>query len=279
MTKVGIKNLKKLVQYVMNNFNGDKQQIDHYLLINAEEIEVKSDAGLNEDDLIDICDTRSHQFTKFVEMLNKSINKLGSITKIKIDYSPPIYFISQSEFGKNIIQNDADQYLQKLNYICYNNYDLNGKFYQKFCTLFFKDLGISSIETRHSGDEGIDIESEIDLNCLDQITKYIIEPKIKMLTQVKFHKVKIDISVIRHLIGDSLFYKFERKDIASRAVQLTAISHLGFTVKAEKFAAKNGVKLFSSDDIINLLMNVENVNNLDCVKYLNEYYQKSRIVS
>jgi HJR/Mrr/RecB family endonuclease len=274
MGKISATNYKKLCSYISDHYFAEKHILEDYFSIFSEEIISNSGVSVTLDEFIEIlCDGSSKEFIKLVENLKIHIEEQGESSKIGIDYSPPYHYIYNTEFGKNAHNGKYREILTKLDTIF--NLDVNnGKFYQTFCTLFLKDLGIHAYETSHSGDDGLDIIAEINIKLENDVLRHLIQKTMILLVQVKFHKTEIDTSVIRHIIGDSLLFKFNKSDIMSKPIQLAVISHKGFTIKAQQFASKHGVIIIDSKKMIDLLLNHNNPRQLSSLNYLNLYYNQ-----
>lgn len=80
----------------------------------------------------------------------------------------------------------------------------------------------------------------------------MVNEKIYLLIQTKYFKQSIDTPVIRKLLGDSLFIRFDELEyltIKHKAVQLIVFSYVGFNQPSKDFAFKNKVKAFDSRHI------------------------------
>ncbi|WP_019229021.1 restriction endonuclease [Sedimentibacter sp. B4] len=274
MANLSRKNLMKIADYVINNYEGVRQQVDNYLFDSAAKIILNTNINISEDYFIDeLCDISSSNFSNFIKTLQNLIVQYGANAKINLLYSPPAYMIYNTTFGINVIKGNAPKFIQMINYILDNDLK-DGVFYEKFCCLFFKDIGINSFETKHSRDDGIDIIAEANVTFNGRLIKHIFYSNLMILAQVKFHKCKMDVSIIRHIIGDSLFYRFNNENIRFRPLQLIVINHNGFTSSAETFAAKYGVILLSSSSLINIIMNTEDINCLKSIDFLKKHYLK-----
>lgn len=274
MGKISRTNIKKLCNYIAEYYSDKNQILEDYFSDFSGEIICKSGVSITSDEFIEtLCDSTSKEFLKLVEQLNNLIEEQGESSKVALEYSPPYYYIQNTEFGKNAHNGKYGELLKKLDFI-FNQITDNGMFYQKFCCMFLNDLGIKSFETPQSGDNGIDIISEVTINFENEILNHFIQKTMLLLVQVKFHQAEIDSSIIRHIIGDSLFYKFSKSNIMSKPIQLAVISHKGFTLKARQLAGNHGIILIDSKKMIDLLLNNESPQQLSSINYLNCCYDQ-----
>ncbi|PRT08273.1 hypothetical protein C6356_07930 [Bacillus wiedmannii] len=274
MGKINSTNIKKLCNYITEYYSDKNQILEDYFSDFSEEIICKSGVSITSDEFIEtLCDSTSKEFLKLVEQLNILLEEQGESSKVALEYSPPYYYIRNTEFGKNSHNGKYGELLTKLDFV-FNQITDNGMFYQKFCCMFLNDLGIKSFETPQSGDNGIDIISEVNINFENEILNHFIQKTMLLLVQVKFHQAEIDSSVIRHIIGDSLFYKFSKSNIMSKPIQLAVISHRGFTLKARQLAGNHGIILIDSKKMIDLLLNNESPQQLSSINYLNCCYDQ-----
>lgn len=272
MSRIGIHTYSKIARYIFESYHGERILFEDFLAANASEILINSGVTLSLDSFIDnLCDSSSHHFTNLVDALLEQILEKGPTSKIEIVYIVPFYYISSTLFGINSINGNHSDIAKKLTQIL----DLdtnNGVFFQKFCCNFLNDIGVDSLETKHSGDEGIDLFGHIKVNYDNPSIGYLFPNAVNLLAQVKFHKSEIDVSVIRNIIGDSLLYKFSRGNLMSKPIQLMIISHKGFTKNAKDFAKTHGVCLIDSMRILDILLNHPSIDLPSSLTYLEEYY-------
>ncbi|AYF55180.1 hypothetical protein DFH04_10765 [Clostridium novyi] len=238
MDRISTRDLKAICKYISENYKYEEMEFDNYLKDYA--FKIKNDVTINisEETIIDtLSDIQSNYYKRLVELICKTIEKNGPISKINLKYSPPIHLISNTKFGENVVNGDVDRYKLQLNYIL-NNDNYSGVFYEKFCYLFLEDIGILGVETKHSGDAGIDIIATTDIYSNKQLANHLFVNKMLMLVQVKFYKNKADSSIIRHIIGDGMLYRFENEKILFNPMQLIVVNHSGFNPSAEMYAKK-----------------------------------------
>lgn len=207
------------------------------------------------DDLIDkYSDTRTTYFRKLIIAIS-STNKNNNFQKIVLEERIDGYYIEQKLNNKDVGVK-YKEVIQLIEKIGGPNVRNKGILYEKFCNFFLNDLGIHSTLTRASNDKGIDILGSFKSNLPDEIGKLVFNDDIYLLVQTKYFSKKIDTPVIRKLVGDSLFIRFdelEYLDIKHNAFHLIVFSHNGFTLPAIKFAEKNKIKLFDSVKIAHII--------------------------
>jgi len=131
-----------------------------------------------------------------------------------------------------------------------------GVVFEDFCKLFLEDLGINCKSTARTNDKGIDILGSFNVKLSEEIGDLVFNEEIYLLIQTKYFNKKIDTPVIRKLVGDSLFIRFDELEyieIRHNAFHLIVFSHQGFTEPAIKFAKKNKIKLFDSTNIAHII--------------------------
>jgi HJR/Mrr/RecB family endonuclease len=153
---------------------------------------------------------------------------------------------------------DLDLYEQAIEKI--DSFELfknkKGTWFENFCISFLKDFGIDCKPTATSNDKGIDIYGSYKSNVNPVIGKLIRNEEIYILGQAKYFKEKVDTPVIRKLVGDSIFIRFDDLDyveIKHNAVHLIVFSRNGFTEPAIKFAKKNKIELFDKIRIAHII--------------------------
>jgi len=98
--------------------------------------------------------------------------------------------------------------------------------------------------------------------------------KVYLLAQVKCYdeNKKVDTPVIRHLIGDSSFYKYNVYNneiiIGNKPLYLIIFSYSGFTKPAEIFAKSNSVVALNGHELIDIICNFEASSDFKSVTYL-----------
>ncbi|MEP0264060.1 restriction endonuclease [Dokdonia sp.] len=247
-----IKKIKSIVNLIITcSWNG-KKRIDDLII---EDILYSSKLSVDEDVLInELGDPRTSSYNKLIREIQSTISYNNTFSKIEIFEEYDGFYI-QKRHNNTIIDKKYDEVISFIN--SFNNEKKNkGVIYEKFCKLFLEDLGISCESTAISNDKGIDIKGSYKTNFKDDITNLIFNEEIYLLVQVKYFATAIDTPVIRKLVGDSLFIRFdelEYLDIKHNAIHLIVFSHNGFTNPAKKFADKNKVRVFDSVQIAHII--------------------------
>lgn len=207
------------------------------------------------EDLTDkYADTSTRYFKKLINGIIETNNN-NDFIKIILEEDYDGFYIEQ-KYNDDFISNKYAEAIELIEKIGKPNIKNKGVVYEKFCKIFLNDLGIKSELTRGSNDKGIDIIGSFNANLPDEIGKIVFNDDIYMLIQTKYFNKKIDTPVIRKLVGDSLFIRFDELEytqIKHNAFHLIVFSHNGFTVPAIKFAEKNKIKLFDSTKIAHII--------------------------
>ena len=183
----------------------------------------------------------------------ESLNEENLFKKIHVEEKYDGYYVEK-------ISND-ELVSQKYKEVCHviDQIELQtnkGKLFEDFCKIFVSDLGINTKVTRASNDKGIDVVGNYKVDFPKNITKLIFSDDIYLLIQTKFYNKPIDTPVIRKLVGDSLFIRFDDLDyvdIRHNAFHLIVFSHKGFTLPARNFAKKNKIMIFDSMQIAHII--------------------------
>jgi HJR/Mrr/RecB family endonuclease len=244
------KSIKRLINLIISHNWEGKLRIDNLII----EIIENNFSDEEVDDLIDkYADTKTSQFSKLINAINLT-NKDNDFQKIILEEKYDGYYI-QKKLNDENVSRKYDEVIKIIDKIG-NPSESKGVLYEKFCKLFLIDLGINSELTRASNDKGIDILGKFKANLPDEIGKLVFSDDIYLLVQTKYTDRKIDTPVIRKLVGDSLFIRFDELDyieIKHNAFHLVVFSHSGFTQPAIDFAKKNKIKLFDSVKIAHII--------------------------
>lgn len=204
-----------------------------------------------------LADIHSKDFKRIIFELNQTI-------KENIDC--PIIVLNDEADGFYIkrIRNDNlklyDKVIKKIE--SFDKLKKNkGIRFEKFCIDFLNDIGIESSSTRVSNDKGIDIKGKYKTKLNGTLGSFIRYDYVYILAQAKYYSNQIDTPVIRKLVGDSIFIRFddlEYIEIKHNALHLIVFSRRGFTKPAAEFAIKNKIELFDSHRIAHLISNNPN---------------------
>lgn len=137
-----------------------------------------------------------------------------------------------------------------------------GLWFEKFCIAFLKDFGVTCRSTKSSNDKGIDILGSYKTSLNNNAGKLISNEDVYILGQAKYFSEKVDTPVIRKLVGDTIFLRFDELEyieIKHNAVHLMVFSRNGFTAPAVNFAKKNKIELFDKSRIAHLIAHNPNL--------------------
>jgi HJR/Mrr/RecB family endonuclease len=212
-----------------------------------------SDAEIREKVIDDYADEKSKNFQKLIRQI-ESVNKSNNaFQRINLTERVDGYYLEKQ--NENPLH--GKKYNEVINLInAFEKLNNKGVVYENFCKLFLEDLGISCKLTAKTNDKGIDILGSFKIKLSEEIGDLVFNEEIYLLIQTKYFNKKIDTPVIRKLVGDSLFIRFDELEyieIRHNAFHLIVFSHLGFTEPAIKFAEKNKIKLFNSTNIAHII--------------------------
>ena len=269
---------KILILKALNDcFSGNSIELDKYMINNVEKLIDASNVNISTDDFVEnLCDNMSEAYEDFAGSVAENLlTIIKTRSKIRVTYVAPFYYIENTVFGMNASNGYRETYMSKFSEISVKEGLCKGGFFEQFCTLFLIDIGIEVIKTTPSGDDGIDIYGKVKRKSSNEFINILFGEDICLLAQVKFYSSKVDASVIRKLIGDSLFYRFNSYDdslfIGNSPLYLMVFSNTGFYKKAEEFAKRFKVATIDSNEMIDILCNMPDTHNLESIKYLMNY--------
>lgn len=212
-----------------------------------------SDAEIREKIIDDYADAKSKSFIKLIRQI-ESVNQSNlAFQKIILEEKTDGFYIEKQKENPS----HSRKYEEVINLINkFDNEQNKGVVYEDFCKLFLEDLGINCKLTARTNDKGIDILGSFKVKLSEEIGDLVFNEEIYLLIQSKYFNKKIDTPVIRKLVGDSLFIRFDELEyieIRHNAFHLIVFSHQGFTEPAIKFANKNKIKLFDSTNIAHII--------------------------
>lgn len=200
-----------------------------------------------------LADIHSKEFIRIVSELNQIINENIDCPIIALNEEVDGYYI------KRIINDNLKLYDKVIKKIeSFDKLKNKGPRFEKFCIDFLNDIGIESNSTKVSNDKGIDIQGKYKTKLEGVLGNFIKYDFVYILAQAKYFNNKIDTPVIRKLVGDSIFIRFddlEYIEIKHNALHLIVFSRRGFTNPAIEFATKNKIELFDSQRIAHLISN------------------------
>lgn len=243
--------IKRLVNNVIGVYWIGKVKIDDLIISKLKEI---CEGTIDEDEVLkELGDPNTKTFEKFVKYFKTIIAQNRNFSTVEISDEIDGTYIQKKHDDINV-DLKFKEVIDFINDI--ENTTNKGVNYEKFCKSFLEDLGIICETTNVSGDKGIDIVGNYFANIDDDIANLVFYEHIYMLIQTKYFATQIDTPVIRKLVGDSIFIRFDELDyltIKHNAVHLIVFSHNGFTQPAKEFADKNKVKTFDSTDIAHII--------------------------
>lgn len=212
-----------------------------------------ADPNTREEVIDEYADSNTKSYRNLITHI-KSVNKSNELfQKIVLVERIDGFFLEKQKTDPS----QGDKYKEVVNLIdSFENQKNKGVIYENFCKLFLIDLGITCKLTPKSNDKGIDILGSFKVKFPEKISDLVFNEEIYLLVQTKYFNKKIDTPVIRKLVGDSLFIRFdelEYVEIRHNAFHLIVFSHLGFTEPANKFAERNKIKLFDSTKIAHII--------------------------
>lgn len=267
--KIKAKDLKIIINFIKDNFNQGKSELENYLFNSLDEFVTLFDYKYHKDELLEIlCDKDGYR--KIVTALKKSINDditHSYTSKIKITKVGCYDYIESTAFASSVNLGYRTWLINKLNALAELEDKQKGDKYEEFCTCFLKDIGFQAITTRSSNDDGIDIIGKIEIPFSEEVlTHFIGRIGLNIIAQVKYRVSQVDTPVIKHLIGDSMFYRFKSTTFSMENSEiilnnlptcLCVFSHNGFTNEAKKFAQFHGVILIDSNKMADILSSLD----------------------
>lgn len=262
-----------MVEYIVNNCHvSRKTSFEDFIAKNAQEIASELPSSVTIDIIYDdLIDLKSKDQALFVKQLDIHLNSYPHRKRFDLIYEAPFHYVTPTIYSSHVQAGYKVKGLQQLDSLTDLSRAEKGEFYEKFCTLFLEDMGLTAQKTKSSGDKGIDIIAFYPINLPNRIVNFFLDENIYLLAQAKFYSAPVDTPTIRKLVGDSLFVRFDRLEylpIAHNAFHLSVFSHSGYTKLAKEFAKNNKVLLFTSEDIIDFVCNEQEPDELECTKYL-----------
>lgn len=265
MTQIG----KKILSFIQENFHADdERELADFINENVEDIleycSVKED---NKDSFIDdYCYNSSPKLEELAKELSE--NNIEEFSRINILLRNGFYYITLSDYARNRDCKLVDNYVAILDELCVSERQDKGLIYEQFCQKWLQEYCDEVKLTPKSNDKGIDI-----IGKMVAVTSFneLKNIQVQLLVQVKFYKNRVDVPVMRHLIGDSIFLSFAKEECSIfKPTLLCVISHCGFSKMAINFANDNHIFLLESKKMISLLEKKGHLNEFECIKYLDK---------
>jgi hypothetical protein len=246
-----IKEIKKIVNIIISTEWTGRIKVDDLIL----KISLnKADIDFDKDYLMDeVGDPKTKSYEKLISVLKITLNDNSKFKKFELFDELDGFYIEKIHSDIKIDNkfNEVVKFINKIESI-----KNKGIVFENFCRKFLVDLGVVCSLTKTSNDKGIDILGEFSVNFTEQKTNLIFNENIYLLIQTKYFSTPIDTPVIRKLVGDSLFIRFDELEyvqIRHNAFHLIVFSHNGFTEPAKEFSKKNKIKLFDSQQIAHII--------------------------
>jgi len=269
MTKSKAAHIANLIH---TTFIGEEIRLDDYLSQLESTLRNSSSFSFSTDELYDTLDSDSSAYKLVKFELRQLIEEERKRNTDRVYLKQDIFdYVGNTAFGQKINYNIHGQLNKAIKGSSTCNPHLKGQKYENLCKLFLQDVGVDTIKTAKSGDGGVDLLGEFMFKCDNPLFKHAFPVKAYVLAQVKFYEAAVDIPIIRHLVGDSLFYQFnsiESFNLMSAPIVLSCFSHNGFTKTALAFAEKNKVILFDTDRMLNIMCNSTDIESLSSVQYI-----------
>ncbi|MBZ4042411.1 restriction endonuclease [Flavobacterium hibisci] len=243
--------VKSIINIIISTSWDGKKRVDDLIV---EKIYHSTQLIIDRDLLLDeLGDPNTNSYEKLIRTLQSTLLINNNFNKIELFDEVDGFYI-QKKHNNSAVDIKYSEVISFINSIelQYNK----GVAYELFCKAFLEDLGIQCISTKSSGDKGIDILGSYFSDLKDNVANLVFNEKIYLLVQTKYFTTSIDTPVIRKLVGDSLFIRFDELDyltIRHNAVHLIVFSHNGFTTPATEFALRNKVKIFDSTHIAHII--------------------------
>ncbi len=245
--------IRNFIQILFSYSWNGKIRLD-LLLLKMIENNIDFSESKKEEYVESFADKRSKNFERLVKEIQNVITSNNDCKIVSLISDADGYYLEK------ILDDSTGLYAKVVNKIesFESHKKLKGRWFEKFCIAFLEDFGITCRSTSISNDKGIDIYGSYKSNVNPLIGKLIKNEDIYVLGQVKYFKEKVDVPVIRKLVGDTLFIRFDELDyieIKHNAIHLIVFSRNGFTEPAIKFAMKNKIELYDKFRIAHLISN------------------------
>lgn len=219
---------------------------------------IESSADYSHSDKEKYIESLGDPATRYYESMIREIRK-----KIEQNVDCPVVSLTEEADGYFVekLLGDHDGLYQEVisrieSYECFGK--KKGEWFEKFCIAFLMDFGVDCKSTENSNDKGIDIFGSYRTSLSCNVGKLILNEDIYVLGQAKYFSEKVDTPVIRKLVGDTIFVRFdelEYVEVRHNAVHLMVFSRNGFTEPALDFAKKNKIELFDKSRMAHLIAN------------------------
>jgi hypothetical protein len=260
--------IKKIAEIIYHSFNSDKTLLSDWIISNTITLSID---GLSDEIIYEsFGDTSSNKYDDILKYLNSIIDRHKPSNRILLidDYGT---YLCLSDLGKRIDISCESYFRNAFNCIEKKDRMEKGLIYEKFCTCFLSDLSLDAETTIASNDKGIDIIAKYKSKFPNPNSKLVFNEDIYLVGQSKFLSSKVDTSIIRKLVGDSLFIRFDQLEylqLAHNAIHLIVFSHNGFTDEAISFCQRNKVMRIDTTQMISILSSFSNPETTKSYEYI-----------
>jgi HJR/Mrr/RecB family endonuclease len=264
--------VRNIAGFIYSKFYSEELLIVNWILKNKQLLIENIDDKVNEEELYEtICDTRTQYYETLVNCLKKAIDHHAPSNRVCIREDIDGIFISLSELGSRIDPSCEKDMYKKFKQIEIKEKMEKGLIYETFCTKFLGDLGLEAEKTKASNDKGIDIIAKYKSQLPNPNSSLVFDDYIYLIGQAKFYNSKVDTPIIRKLVGDSLFIRFDQLEylqLSHNAIHLFVFSHKGFTDNAIDFCTRNKVMRIDTTQMISIITSLPNPEETTSFKYL-----------
>lgn len=269
--------IRSISKYIVRHYNADEMLLTDWITEHLKELCNNID-NIDIDYIFDeLCDFATISFAKLIKEIEKQILANSPISRVNIKQVCDGVRIALNDLGiKGNLEISKDLY-SKFNIVeSQKNMD-KGLFYEKFCSYFLEDIGLESCVTKASNDKGIDIFAKYKTKLHKDWGHLVFNDYVYLLGQAKFYSSKVDTPILRRLVGDSIFLRFDQIDyieVAHNAIHLIVFSHNGFNEQAIEFAKKNKIMMMNTEQMISILCAHEFPQTSKAIMYITEYCNK-----
>lgn len=249
--------MRKISKHIIRHLEADDILLTDWITQNLNTLSEITDNVVSEDEIFDeLCDFNHTSYSKLIKELEKQISENQPMDRISLNQDADGIRVTISDFGKSIdckLSKTIFEMFKKIENI--KEMD-KGIFYENFCSNFLEDIGMESSVTKASNDKGIDILAKYKTYLNKDWSHLVFDDYVYLLGQAKFYNTKIDTPILRRLVGDSIFLRFDQIDyieVAHNAIHLVVFSHNGFYDAAIEFARKNKIMRMSTEQMVSVL--------------------------
>jgi HJR/Mrr/RecB family endonuclease len=260
---------RQIAEFIVKKFSEESMLLEDYLSYHIDEIAAIGNVGFSSEEIFELlCDNSTKEYSEVLDELRLVIKRHRKAARINVEDDLIGHKLVLTKIGAKSNHAILESMHLAFAKIGVKNKTSRGSIYEEFCCKFLIDLGISSVVTPQSNDKGIDIYGKYDTKLNRICSKLIFNDNVYVLAQAKFLKSPVDVPVLRKLVGDSIFLRFDQLeylDIGHNAIHLIVFSHNGFTEPAVTFSIKKKVMMITTDEMLNIISS--NINYVDWLSY------------